>query len=445
MKRLFRHAMPSNSPADAPWADVLVGGVIALLFFIVFLGWAALAPLDAAAYAPGQITVSGSRQAVQHREGGTVRALHVTEGADVRRGEVLIVLDTSEMQAVQRSLTGQVFALLAQRARMTAERNDRRVVPMPPEFISLNSADAEVAKEAMRLQQLQLDARSSGRSSRIGIFGQRIDQVLQQIEGLNRQSKSIVEQRRLIEEELEGIKSLAARGYAPENRVRALQRSAAALDGDNGVLLAQIAQANEAIGESRLQMAAVQTERDEEIADQLRQVEVQLNDLRPRLAAVTDQISRSEIRAPASGKVVGLTLHTVGGVAPAAQSLMEIVPEHAALVISARVSPVDADNIHVGQETEVRFSAIQGRVLPTIYGRVTRISADSFIEEQSGRGYFTAEVRVPPEELARLGASSRTVGPGLPVEVIVPLRKRTALAYLVEPLAHAFWRAGREQ
>ena len=438
-------AAPGTPPSDAPRLEIIIGAVVAVLFFVIFLGWAAFAPLDAGAYAPGQITVSGSRQAVQHREGGTISALNVAEGAQVRRGQVLVVLDTSEMRAMERSLTGQVFALLAQRARMIAERDNLASIPVPPEFNGLNADDAALAQEAMRLQRLQFGARGSGRSTRVGILNQRISQLSQQIEGLNRQVASNVEQRRLIEEELEGMRSLAAQGFAPENRVRALERTAAALDGENGALRAQIAQANEAIGETRLQMSGVTTERDEDVADQLRQAEVQLNDLRPRRVAVVDQIERSEIRAPVDGRVVGLAIHTVGGVAPPGQTLMEIVPDEATLVISARVSPVDADNIRVGQDAQVRFSAIHDRAIPIIHGRLTRISADSFVDEQSGRSYFTAEVRVPPEQMSLLGPSAKTIGPGLPVEVIVPLRKRTALDYLLEPLAHTLWRSGREQ
>lgn len=435
----------SPPPSDAPRKEIIFGAVVAVLFFVVFLGWAAFAPLDAGAYAPGQITVSGSRQAVQHREGGTITALSVAEGDTVTRGQILVSLDTSELTAGERSLTGQVFALLAQRARMIAERDDLRAIPVPPEFNGLDPEDAALAQEAMRLQRLQFGARDSGRSTRVGILGQRIEQLSKQIEGLNRQVESNIEQRRLIGEELDGMRSLAARGFAPENRVRALERTAAALDGENGALRAQIAQANEAIGETRLQMSGVTTERDEDVADQLRQAEIQLNDLRPRRAAIVDQIQRSKIRAPVDGRVVGLSAHTVGGVVAPGQILMEIVPDEANLVISARVSPVDADNIRVGQDAQVRFSAIHDRAVPIIHGRLTRISADSFVDEQSGRSYFTAEIRVPPAQMALLGPAAQTVGPGLPVEVIVPLRKRTALDYLLEPLAHTLWRSGREQ
>lgn len=436
---------PLKPPSDAPRKEVIFGGVVAFLFFVLFLGWAAFAPLDAGAYAPGQITVSGSRQAVQHREGGTIRALNVKEGDTVSKGQVLVELDTSELRAMERSLTGQVFALLAQRSRMIAERDNLATIPVPPEFNGLDPDDSALAQEAMRLQRLQFGARGSGRSTRVGILNQRVGQLSQQIEGLDRQVESNVEQRRLIGEELDGMRSLAAQGFAPENRVRALERNAAALDGENGALRAQIAQAHEAIGETRLQISGVTTERDEDVADQLRQAEVQLNDLRPRLVAVIDQIERSEIRAPAEGKVVGLAIHTVGGVAPSGQTLMEIVPDEAALVISARISPVDADNLRVGQEAQVRFSAIHDRAIPIIHGRLTRISADSFVDEQSGRSYFTAEVRVPPEQMSLLGPSAQTIGPGLPVEVIIPLRKRTALDYLLEPLVHTVWRSGREQ
>lgn len=441
-------APPPARPPDSLKKELRIGGIIAAAFFVLFLGWAAFAPLDAGAYAPGKIVVSGNRQAVQHRDGGVVSALHVREGQLVREGEVLVEISAGELRATERGLTGQILALLAQRSRLMAERDGLPSVPRPPEFQALtNPEDLALANEALELQRQQFAARGGSRGNQLGVLNQRIQQLSQQIVGLERQIASNREQRRLIGEELAGMQSLADRGFAPVNRVRALERQAAALDGEEGALRAQVARANEAIGETRLQMLGVGSQTDEEVADLLRQVQVQLDELNPRLTAAREQLARAQVRAPATGRVVGLSVFTVGGVVQPGQMLMEVVPEEAALIVSAEVSPTDADDLRVGQETEVRFTAFRERDLPILHGRITDVSADSFVEEQTGRNFFRITVEVPPSELReiqRVRGEDTGLRPGLPVEVVVPLRKRTALEYFLEPLTQSLWRSFRE-
>lgn len=446
-------ALPSGPPPpaappgelDNPRRELMIGGAIIVLFFVIFLGWAALAPLDAGAYAQGQIAVSGNRQAVQHREGGVVSALLVAEGDTVRRGQVLLQLSSGELKATERGVASQVYALIAQRARLIAERDRLRAIPTPVEFANLPPEDAELARESLRIQQLQFGARRTGRSTETGVLGQRVAQLNEQIAGYEGQIAANIEQQRLIQEELAGMRSLAEKGYAPLTRVRALERTAAQLDGELGSLRAQIARSREAVGETRLQMSGVSTKMNEDVADQLRQIDVQLNELRPRMVELRAQIARNEVRAPASGEVVGLTIFTQGGVIQPGQTLMEIVPRDASQVIIAQIAPNDVDNLRVGLDTEVKFPGLRERNPPIIHGRVTRISADSFTVEETGASYFRAEIVVPASELAKMGRGAETLRPGAPVEVVVLLRKRTALTYLLEPLTNNLWRSGSGQ
>ena len=439
---------PTAGPSgflDNPRRELMIGGTIIVLFFVIFLGWAALAPLDAGAYAQGQVAISGNRQAVQHREGGVVSALLVAEGDTVRAGQVLLQLSSGELKATERGVASQVYALIAQRARLVAERDRLRSIPAPAEFANLPAEDLVLARESLRIQQLQFGARRTGRSTETGVLGQRVAQLNEQIAGYEGQIVANVEQQRLIQDELTGMRGLAEKGYAPLTRVRALERTAAQLDGELGSLRAQIAQSRAAVGETRLQMSSVSTKMNEDVADQLRQIDVQLNELRPRMVELRAQIARNEVRAPASGEVVGLTIFTQGGVIQPGQTLMEIVPRDASQVIIAQIAPNDVDNLRVGQNTEVKFPGLRERNPPIIYGRVTRISADSFTVQETGARYFRAEIVVPASELAKLGRGAETLRPGAPVEVVVLLRKRTALGYLLEPLTNNLWRSGSGQ
>lgn len=443
-------APPAPSPApsgklDSPRAELRLGAIIIGLFFVLFLGWAAIAPLDAGAFAQGTVAVSGNRQAVQHREGGTVTALRVAEGDRVRQGQVLMALSTGELRATERGVTGQVFALLAQRSRMIAERDGLRAIPVPPEFADLSPEDQLLADEALRLQRLQFGARGTSRATETGVLGQRTAQLNQQIIGLERQIAANIEQRRLIEEETNGMRELAAKGFAPQNRVRALERNAAALDGEQGSLRAEVARIRDAIGQTRLETVGVSTKLYEDVAEQLRTVEIQLNELQPQMAQLRRQIANASIVAPATGQVLGLTVFTEGGVIQSGQTLMEIVPDNASQVIVASINPADIDNLRVGLETEVKFPGLRERNPPILRGAVTRVAADAITPEGAKESEFRVEIVVPPSELEKLGRSADAIRPGMPVEIVILLKKRTALDYLIEPLTRSLWRTGSEQ
>lgn len=438
-------APSASAGLDSPRWELMIGGGVILAFFVLFLGWAALAPLDAGAFAPGQVEVSGNRQAVQHREGGVISALRVAEGDRVRRGQVLVELATGNLEATERGLAAQVLSLEAQRARMIAERDGLGTIIRPVAFTDLRPQDQGLADEAFRIQQQQFAARRSSRTTEAGVLRQRIGQLREQQLGFERQIAANQEQQRLLGEELEGMRSLAARGFAPENRVRALERTAAALDGELGSLRAQVARTAEQIGETELQISGVSTRLGEEVADQLKLVEVQINELTPRWMDVRQQIERGQIRSPVEGQVVGLTTFTVGGVIQPGQTLMEVVPDTAAQVIVARINPQDIDNVRVGLRTEVRFPSLRDRDPPLVHGQVTRISADTFEDERSGQRHYRAQIVVPPEELERLGRTAEDIRAGMPVEVVVLLRQRSALAYLIEPLTRSLWRSGSLQ
>jgi HlyD family type I secretion membrane fusion protein len=444
---------PDGPPAapggltDDPRFELRLGAGVAIAFFVLFLGWAALTRLDAGAYAHGVIAVAGNRQAVQHREGGMVSAIHVTEGQSVAKGQVLVEIAAGDLRANERAMTGEVFTLLAQRGRLDAERRHAASFSAPVEFAALAPDDQGIAAEAMTLQRQQFSARRQAIEAQRGVLAQRVSQLSEQITGYQRQLDANAEQQRLIGEELDGMRKLAAQGYAPVNRVRALERTEAALNGEDGSYRAQIARSGEAIGETRMQLLSLDRQMIEEVTSQLRDVEVRLGELQPKLSALREQMARAIVRAPASGKVVGLKVFTVGGVVAAGDVLMEIVPQNRDLVIQAMVAPNDADDLKVGQETQIRFTSLHERDLPILKGRLTELSADSFVDEKSGQRFFRAEVSVPQAEMERIRkvrGQKTGLQAGLPVEVLVPLQKRTALDYLLEPLLQTFWRSGRE-
>lgn len=413
-------------PSEAPRSDTqddsgrseIRAGVIALaLFFLGFGGWAAFAPLDAAVVAPGVVVVSGNRQTVQHRDGGIVSRIEVKEGDRVQRGQVLIELGSPELVAQEQALLSQVVDLQMQRERLTAEQAGARALQPPTEWEALTAEDRAVADAAFERHRREA-VRGSWSAYDARIVGYRGE-----IASLNRQES-------LLNDELRGMRTLAEEQLVPLTRVRALERSLAELQGRRAELTSLI--------------ASTQQERYEE----LRRVDARLAELAPQLAGARERLELTRLRAPTDGQVVGLQVHTVGGVVGAGERLMDVVPEGQDLIVEAQVAPESADNLQTGMRTEVRITAFGGRNLPIVFGEIRQVSADRFVDERTGRAYFTAQVAVPPEELRRLteaAGDEHRLRPGLSAQVVVPTRKRTALQYLIEPLNQTLWRSLREE
>ncbi|KEQ53502.1 HlyD family type I secretion periplasmic adaptor subunit [Sphingobium chlorophenolicum] len=442
---------PAGSSADMiddrPDRDMRSGIVIAVLFFVIFLGWAAFARLDAAAYAPGRLTVSGQRQSVQHRDGGVVGAIFVKEGQHVRQGQPLMELASAEVRAQARMYGAQYIELKAQRARLIAEQLGASHVEWPAEFAALKGQEKEDAEEAIRLQLTQFNARSSVLAAQTGVLRQQADQVRQTERGYRSQLAASSEQARLIGEELNSLRDVAEKGFVSKSRIRALERARADLQGQEGQFSASIARSGAEAGENRLKALEAEKAYKERAASELRDVEFSLNEVLPKYRAAKDQLARLQIRAPATGTTVGLSIFTVGGVISPGQKLMDIVPDRAGLVIEARISPDDIDDLKIGQKAQIRFNSLHERDLPIMDGQISRLSADSFQDEKTGASFYTAEVMVPPAELETIRSvrgGDFSLKAGMPAQVLVPLRRRTALQYALEPLTQSLWLSFRE-
>jgi HlyD family secretion protein len=405
-----------------------------------------LVPLDSGVHAQGAIAVAGNRQSVQHRDGGVVTAIHVREGEHVRAGDVLVELSAPELRAAERALTSDYLTLLAQRARLLAESGGQRDFAVPAEFASLPAEDRELAQQAIALQRSEMRARAGSDSAQRSVLGQRAGQLVQQQSGYVKQREALERQQQLIQQELDGLMSVAAKGYASMNRVRQLQRAQADLEGQEAAMRAEYARAGEGIGETRMQSLSVTRGRLESIEGDLKDTQAKLSETLPKLVATREQLQRSLVRSPVTGQVVGLTVFTIGGVVRPGDTLMEVVPDGRELIIRAQVNPADADDVFVGQEAQVRFVTVHNRSLPLFSGTVKTMSADSFSDEKSGRSYFRSEIVVPESEFARVRSAlgNGELRPGLPVEIVMTVRKRTALQYLLEPLTGVMWRSGHE-
>lgn len=440
---------PAGAPSldDSPRRALLVGGIAALLFFVGFLGWAAFARLDAAAYGQGQVSVAGDRQVVQHRFGGNVERILVREGQHVRAGQVLLRLTGSEALASERALAATVIGLQAQRARLEAEVTGGPI-RWPAEFATADARDRPLIDAAKRLQLAQASARRDLTGTSRAVLAEQRDQLTQQIRGFEAQADATLAQRQSLDAQLASTRRLAERGDVSRNAVRALERSLAELDGNAADYCARAAASREQIASTGQQMSQVGRQSIDDSAKLLRETQFQLDEAMPRLIAARDQVERTIVRAPVSGRVVDLKVHSGGGVVLAGQPILDIVPDAAPLEVRARFAPEDIDGVFAGSEAEVRFLSLHDRALPILTGTVRTVSADSVTDERTGIASFNAVVVVPDSQMALLRAvrgGDTGIRPGVPVQVTVKLKKRTALQYMLDPLTETLRRSFGER
>lgn len=432
---------------DSPSHALRIGIAISVLFFVILGGWAAIARLDAAAAGEGQVTVSGNRQTVQHRDGGIVEQLLVREGQHVKAGQVLIRLHGAEVAATERALASSVIDLEAQRARLEAEIRGGPI-QWPANFRTMTGDDRALADRAMALQQAQIGARSNSLASNRAVLRQQEAEVARQSAGYTAQSRASAEQRESLQQQLASTRRLADEGYVSRNSVRALERAVQQLEGQDAEYASRAAAAREQIGQTRQQVIQTSRKYVEDSATTLRDTQFQLDEVLPKWLAAKEQLERTIIRAPVAGRVVGLHVFSVGGVIQGGQPLLDIVPDAAPLIVKANFQPGDVDGVYEGRQAEVKFLSLHERDLPILLGTVRNVSADSLRDETTGHPYFSAEIVVPQSQIDMLKTvrgEDTGIRPGVPVSVLVKLRRRTALQYLLDPLAEAFRRSMHER
>ncbi len=427
-------APTSNLPTnDVPIR--ILGGVIVIITFVIFGGWAYLAPIDSSALAPGTVTVKSYKKTVQHLYGGLVESLVVKEGDNVVKGQVLLTLDDSETKASLEIIRGQYITLLAQVARLTAERNQRAKIHFPME---LNSTDPRVL-EAKHTEADFFAIRKNNYIGEVAVLKQRISQISARIVGIEQQIQYKQNLQSSYSKEQGDIQELLAEGFADRNRLREVERRYTQVRADISGLRSEISTSKIQQGESKLQILQLQKNIQQEVTGQLTEAKAQLFDLKERMAATEDKLSRVDVKAPASGRVLGLSMHTIGGVIMAGHPILEIVPQDAGLIIEAQVSPMDIDRVQIGLTAEVRFSAFKQAKTPVMNGQVINLSPDIFQDERTGMSYYQARVELTQESEAKLGEMQLL--PGMPAEVLINTGERTVFEYLAQPITNAFARA----
>ncbi len=441
-----------TAPRNAGRPLFLAGLIVAVVFGGVG-AWSATAPIDSAVVAPGVIAVESERRTVQHLEGGIVSEILVRDGALVKEGQVLVRLDDTRTRAQDEVIRAERYAQLAIEARLLAERDERSTITFPSSFDG-RLGDRKL-QEIIALQKSQFEARQAAIRGQRQILQQRVQQLEEQIHGLEALRESKKRQAALIEDEIKMIEGLVKAGHVTRQRLLALQREQSRLDGEAADHMSAIAKARQQIGETQLQIMQLDNDRQQEIAKELREVQARLFESAEKLSMTEDQMRRLDIVAPVDGVVMNLAFVTVGGVVSPGATVATIVPTNDTLVVQAQVSPADVDSVHAGQLVHIRFTTVAAKQVPVVVGTLEYVSADRLIGDLkpgvtssnapavAPNAYYSARIVVAHNELAKLDKIK--LHAGMPVEVLINRGERTVFEYVMAPLSNNFARAFKER
>jgi len=416
-----------------------VGFWIVFITFGVFGSWAAFAPLDSAAYAPGVVTVQTYRKTVQHLEGGIVKDVLAHDGDIVKKDDPIIILDDAQLKAEYETTYSQLIAAKAMEARLRAERDGLSEI----DFGQLLPANTPRGEEARNSETQVFNARRYSRLGEISVLQERIGQLNQQIKGTDAMIGTKNDLGKSYSGEIGELDELLKQGFVDKQRLLDQERKLDMLKSEVADHRSSITKTKLQINETQLQILQINKDFNSEVTKQLAEVQTKAYDLQERTAALKDRLSRVVIRAPDDGMVIGMTVHTVGGVVRAATPLLDIVPSISELVVEAHVQPVDIDRIAIGKQSEIRFSAFSSATTPPIPGEVVQVSADRLTDERTGQPYYLARVKVTAEGERKLG--DRKLVPGMPADVLINTGERTMLQYLMQPARNAISESMIEQ
>lgn len=419
-----------------------IGLTAMFLFAGTATAWSVIARIDSAVVAQGTVVVESNIKKVQHPSGGVVGAIYVREGQRVTEGQVVVRLDETATRAALGIVINELTSTRVRAARLLAERNSATHVVFPPDILMRSASETEV-RDLIEGEMRVFASRLTMRRGLKAQLDERIGQLNEEVKGLTGQQRSLETQLQVARYELGELRELEAKKLIPRPRITALEREIARNEGALGETVGRTLSSKGKIAETQLQVLQLDNDHMTEVSKELREAETRINELQDRRIAAEDQLRRIDIRAPISGIVHQLSVHTVGGVVNQTDALMLIVPETDRLIVEVRIQPQDIDQIHTGQPARIRFTSFNQRTTPEVMGKLIRVGGDLTKETQTGISYFLAGIEVHEEELAKLAGLKLL--PGMPADAFMKTGDRTFASYLMKPLSDQMHRSIRER
>ncbi len=391
--------------------------------------------------AAGTVAVENNVKAVQHRDGGIVEQVAVTEGERVQAGQLLVKLDGTLIRANLSIVNNTLAQLYIRRARLFAEQTGAVAFEVPMQLPTLVGPET-----VSTLRQSEFALFETRRQSIDGMRRQllsRKDQINQEMSGIKEQVSAYSDQLTVLRGEIDDAERLLKKGLTVNQRVTSLKKDEAEIRGYYGAQVAALAQARGRQDEIDLQILQLSQDRSSEVAKDLTDLEGKITEYEDRRIAAADQLRRIDIRSPVSGRVYQLATHTVGGVIGAGETLMLVVPDNDALMVEAKISTRDIDQVHIGQAVSLRFSAFNQQTTPEVDARISTVAPDLVVDQKSGVSYYP--LRIEPYRASLQKLRGLSLYPGMPVEIFIKTGDRTAASYIFKPLSDQIRHSMREE
>jgi len=411
-----------------------------VVMLAAFGAWTGLAELNGAVIAPATIMAESYSKRVQHREGGNVLRILVSDGEVVQAGQDLVLLDPTETKAELGIIDAQLLEMLVKKSRLEAQRDGIAELTLPQVIKARLTEPSliEIVAGQTRLLKSIEDTATSKKSQ----LNEQIGQLNDQISGLESQLDAGRRQLELIKKETDGLRKLQTQGLVAASKVMAMDREMARLEGEQGQLQASIGSAQAKIGETKLQIIQVDEEIRNQALNELRDADSKIAEFQGRRISSQARLAHTTIKAPITGTIYQLSIHTEGGVVAPGETIMMIVPQGDDLVLQAQVTPNDISHIHVGQSAHVKFNSFNARVTPDVFAEVTQVAADTTRADAQSPPFYAIKLTISAKELEKLGVNK--LKPGMSAEAFIETESRSPFSYLVKPLVDQFSHAMRE-
>ena len=442
----FVNLIIRNDPEKIAVKTINLGAIVLGVFLAIFIIWGILAPINSASIAPGQVVLDFNKKTIQHLEGGIIEKILVKEGQTVVTNQPLIYLQDIQSRSQNKMLKKQLITTLSIEERLVSER-DKKEQPAFDKILAKYKTDKaheneEIAK-IIATQENLFQIRQNSFKSKTDILKKRIDQLGDEIKGIESQSRATSKELKLLYRQQKMSSKLVKSNNSPMNDLIEIEKQIAGSEGKKGELVATIAKAKQSISETELEIINLQNENLNEILAELQDIEVKVSDLTEQLVSAKDILKRTIIKSPTSGTITDLKYHSIGAVISPASEIMYVVPQDDQLIVEARVNPNDIENVRSGQKAKVQLTAFKAKKVPKLTGEVLSVSADILLDEVSGEQYFLARIKIDEDEINHLKAKI-TLYPGMPAQAFIITGTRSLFTYLFDPITEASYKAFRE-
>lgn len=437
--------MQKNSlrPNDNDQQLIRFGVTVVIVVFCILGSWMAIAPLSSAIVATGSVSADIYKKTVQHLEGGIVEEILVRNGDTVHKGQVLLKFQNSSVSSQLHILENQYREALVVESRLESQINALSEITFSDELLAQEQTSE--LNNTLRTQKQIFDLKQKMIINDARITEQRITQLTRYVEGINALLQSKFIRLQAINEEIEEWKILLAEQLIDKLKIRELMKEKAMIEGDISNSQSEIAKAKEQMNELQSQFLARQKEIQDKTFEELVATKNLLAEIRSKRVALKDTSERLSVKAPISGVVVGLEIHTIGGVITAGKSIMDIVPYNEHLMIYAKIQTNDVDKVHPNQLADIRFSAFNTKYTNVLEAKVVHVSADSLIDQRTGTPYYEVKLELTPKGYTQLQGYQFSLVAGMPAEVMIKTEERTILSYLIKPFFDMLNRSFNEE